>query len=153
MDLKKLSIGQTVVKASGEPADKIKIAMDAIGYLPNAVFAWETAHSGDKNKAKENAKKIKQAEQLLAEVLASLPGAFTYNVYGLDKNLSFKSAEELIKGLEAKGIKHTGQTNSNPQRRVELHDQPQFDKLIGPMYDGAGKLRYETQETYDVLSR
>ena len=67
--------------------------------------------------------------------------------------MTFSSAEELIKALAAKGIKHTGQSDSNSQRRVELHDQPKFDKLIGPMYDGAGKIRYETQETYDVLSR
>lgn len=153
MDFKKLSIGQSVVKASDSPADKIKTAMDAIGYLVNGVYAWEMAHGGDKQLAKENGKKVKQAEELLAQVLATLPGAFTYHVYGLDKEMNFKSAEDLIKALAAKGIKHTGNSNSSPQRRVELHNQPTFDKLIGPMFDGAGKIRYETQETYDVLSR
>jgi hypothetical protein len=36
--------------------------------------------------------------------------------------------------------------------RKELIGQPTFDKLVGPMYNGPKRLRYETQETYDQMS-
>ena len=35
--------------------------------------------------------------------------------------------------------------------REELDNQPLVDGYIGPCWDG-GKLRYETQEVYDMLS-
>lgn len=35
--------------------------------------------------------------------------------------------------------------------RAELDNQPLVDGYIGPMWDG-DKLRYETQEVYDMLS-
>lgn len=35
--------------------------------------------------------------------------------------------------------------------RAELDDQPVYTGWLGPMWDG-GKLRYETQEVYDMLS-
>lgn len=35
--------------------------------------------------------------------------------------------------------------------RKELDNQPQVDGYLGPMWDG-GKLRYETQEVYNLLS-
>ena len=43
--------------------------------------------------------------------------------------------------------------------RAELDNQPEFDGYCGPMWDGTkendsiGILRYETWETYDMLSR
>lgn len=36
--------------------------------------------------------------------------------------------------------------------RAELDNQPLFDGYLGPIWDG-DKLRYETQEVYDMLSR
>lgn len=36
--------------------------------------------------------------------------------------------------------------------RKELDNQPMVDGYLSPMWDG-GKLRYETQEVYDKLSR
>ena len=36
--------------------------------------------------------------------------------------------------------------------RAELDNQPMVDGYLSPMWDG-GKLRYETQEVYDMLSR
>ncbi len=36
--------------------------------------------------------------------------------------------------------------------REELDNQPLVDGYLAPMWDG-GKLRYETQEIYDLLSR
>ena len=35
--------------------------------------------------------------------------------------------------------------------RKELDNQPIYDGFLGPMWDG-GRLRYETQEVYDILS-
>lgn len=36
--------------------------------------------------------------------------------------------------------------------RKELDNQPLIDGYLGPMWDG-GRLRYETQEAYNILSR
>ena len=35
--------------------------------------------------------------------------------------------------------------------RAELDNQPEYKGFLGPMWDD-GRLRYETQEVYDVLS-
>lgn len=35
--------------------------------------------------------------------------------------------------------------------RAELDNQPMFEGFLSPMWDG-GKLRYENQEAYDLLS-
>lgn len=35
---------------------------------------------------------------------------------------------------------------------LDLEDQPMVDGYLAPMWDG-GKLRYETQEVYDMMSR
>ncbi len=37
-------------------------------------------------------------------------------------------------------------------QRIELHNQPKFAGLCGPMWDG-DKVRYETWEVYDALSK
>jgi hypothetical protein len=154
MDLRKLSIGQSVVKASESPLDAIKAAMGKISYLTNGVASWIEAHSGDEKLAQENGKKVKQAEALLAEVLSNMPGAFSYHVFGLEKHeLAYDNAEELITQLASKGIKHSGQSKSGGQLRKELQDQPKFDQLVGPMYGGPGKIRYETSELNDRMSR
>lgn len=36
--------------------------------------------------------------------------------------------------------------------RAELDNQPELKGFLGPMWDG-GRLRYETQEAYDMYSR
>jgi len=53
--------------------------------------------------------------------------------------------------MKSKNISYVGESN-NHQLRPELRNQPKFDKLVGPMYDGGGKVRYETQDVNDSLS-
>ncbi len=89
--------------------DDLKIALNALAYLPNAVSAWDSAHGGDKVLAKANAEKVYQAEKLLSEVLASLPTGKTYVVHGIGRSTArFTSSEELIEALGELGVKVTG---------------------------------------------
>jgi hypothetical protein len=130
--------------------EDLKKAIDAIEYLPNGVAAFVAAHGGNKALAEINAKKVRKAEELLGEVLASLPAAIEYMVVGVDdKTMKFKTREELIHGLEKFGIKYRGESSMSSQFKPELRGQPEFDKIIGPMYGGPGIARYETQEVYD----
>jgi hypothetical protein len=64
----------------------------------------------------------------------------------------FDTESDLISALAILGIKHTG-VQTNTRLCTELVGAPKFDKLIGPMYDGPGVCRYETQEVYDRMSR
>lgn len=131
---------------------KLTDALGLIDSLPNGVASWEAAHGGDKSLANKNAEKCKAASKLLGEILATIPGSMTYNVYGLDKNLTFKSIDELVKGLAEKGIKKIPSSHDDSHLRAELRGKPKFDKLTGPMYDGAGKIRYDTWELYNSMS-
>lgn len=136
------------------PSEKIKKALDQLSYLTNAVAAWVDAHNGNRGLADSNAKKVRAAEELLSEVMASMPAAVNYWVYGLEgvKN-GPHDLDGFITMLKGQGIKQTGYSSTTGRLRPELKGQPTFDKLLGPMYDGPGKIRYETSETYDALSR
>jgi len=138
----------THVKTAGEVSEALKKALGEIDYLPNAVQVWLSAHGQNKSLASENAKKLRQAEALLGEVLASLPAGKEYDVNGIGK---FMTVDHLIKGLAQHGIKHTG--FSDRGGRPEMRGAPTFDKLVGPIYGGPGVVLYETQATYDRLSR
>ena len=63
-----------------------------------------------------------------------------------------RSPLELVRVLIKMGIKQTGVTD-NPRLCPELQGQPTFSKLIGPMWDGPGMIRYETAEVYAILSQ
>ncbi len=139
--------------AGNSVIDGLKEALDAITYMPNAVAAWREAHGGNKSLAEMNERKVRQAEDLLSEVLASLPAAVTYHVVGMDHDLKFKTKEDLIQGLARLGIKQVGETASLGGVRPELKGQPEFNKLVGPMYGGAGVVRYDTSEVAYDLSR
>ena len=133
--------------------DRLKAALEAIEYMPNAVAAWEDAHGGRRALARKNAEKVREAERLLAEVLASLPAAVEYVVYGLTRTpMRFGNREDLVWALKEEGIRFTGDEERS-NLKPELIGQPRFDKLVGPMYDGPGVVRYETAEVNDVLSR
>jgi len=125
-------------------------ALSAITHLP-----VEYAFSGDERAGREAEKKVKQAIALLEDVVQSLPLPVSYNVvWGIGSKLvnrEMDSTEELIRYLMGRGIKQTGVV-SRPGLRRELQGQPTFDKLLGPMYDGPKRVRYETQEAYDQLS-
>jgi hypothetical protein len=140
--------------ASSDVPEKLRAALEAIDYMPNAVANWMEGHGGNRALAAANEKKVRQAQMLLGEVLASLPAAIEYLVSGLaGQQMKFKTREDLIRGLDKFDIKHTGESRSIPGHRPELAGQPTFDKLVGPMYGGPGIARYETPERYDELSR
>ena len=133
--------------------ERLKKALDAIEYMPNAVYAWEKAHQGDRSLARRNAEKVREAERLLGEILASLPAALSYEVYGLkQKPLRFESKRDLIHGLSEFGIQYMGDEGRRGLK-PELLDQPKFDSLVGPMYGGPGVVRYETADVNERLSR
>jgi len=139
--------------ARGTPAEDIGKAISLLDLLPNAVAFWVEAHAGNRELAGENTKKVRKAVALLSEVLASMPKAMNYMVVGLGgRTITFKDVDDLIKAMRDHGIRHTGY-ETGPHLRPELRGQPTFDKLIGPMHGGGGKVRYETGEVYDILSR
>jgi hypothetical protein len=146
---------KTAVSRGSGPAERIRIALGEIDYMTNAVAAWVDGHAGNRDLASTNAKKVKQAEQLLGEVLASLPGSVRYTVYGLEGFDSgpYKSADDLIAALKRVGIRLHSYSSSTGRLRPELKGQPQFSGLVGPMYDGPGIARYETGELYKRMSQ
>jgi hypothetical protein len=140
--------------ASSDVPEQLRKALDAISYMPNAVANWMEAHGGNHALASVNSKKVRQAENLLGEVLASLPAAIEYDVSGIaGQRLRFKSREDLIRGLARMGIKHVGESEDSTQFKPETRGQPKFDQLVGPMYGGPGVARYETSEVNDAMSR
>ena len=96
---------------------------------------------------------VNQALAILEEVLEMCPTPVKFNVYGLDKDMSFNSEEELVRALAAKGIRQTGTNGFSTQLRKELNNRPTFKELAGPMYDGPKAIRYETWETNRILSQ
>jgi hypothetical protein len=121
-------------------------AIKALQYLP-VDYAFNDARQGQAAKGK-----IQQALDLIEEVLSDLPTEVTYVVIGVpDLDKAYHSVNDLIRDLERHGIKQDG-VETHPSLRKELQGQPTFDKLLGPMYGGPKKVRYETQEAYNMLS-
>lgn len=145
--------------AYSTPAEDIRQAINLLDYLPNGVSAWVEAHGGNKALASKNGAHLKKLVDELGEILTSMPASVTYVVFGLDMlglhgNREFyKDREDLIEGMKALGIRYTGISSNSSQFRAELRGQPEFDKLVGPMYDGAGKVRYESGPLHERMSR
>jgi hypothetical protein len=128
--------------------DSLSRAISALSYL-GVEYAFNNERDGQVAKGK-----VKQALALLEDVIDTLPTPVTYQVVGVEGISSkyfFSNVAELEKALAAKGIRKVG-VQSRGNLRKELIGQPTFDKLIGPMYNGPKRLRYETQETYDQMS-
>lgn len=143
------------------PPQRIAAAISVLEYLPNGVAAWVEAHGGNKQLAAKNGDRIKKIVETLGDILVSMPASVEYQVFGLDRIpgglnepriLVFKSRDELIQGMKKRGINYTGNSPMGGSR-IELQGQPQFDKLVGPMHGGGGKVRYETAPLNDRLSR
>ena len=134
------------------PKEAIQDAISDLDWLPNGVASWVESFGGDKAKADENGRKLKKLVDELGKILMEMPEPVTFSVYGLDKTYSFDNRAEFIKFMESKGYRYTGD-NHNKSNRAELQGQPVFKNMSGPMHDGGGKVRYETWELYEVLSR
>lgn len=125
-------------------ADRIGEAIKALSYLP-VQHAFTNRRDG-----MANDKKVKEALKMLNDVLAEVPVPVSYQVVGFGRTEEFKKVDDLIKFLGSKGIRMRGTYTGGGRR--ELQGQPLFDKLIGPIYGGPKKVRYETQEAYDFYS-
>lgn len=78
---------------------------------------------------------------------------YTFNgTYTTDDVVRFVATMEAL-GYEWTGLDpNTIRDNGTMVQRIELHNQPKFAGLCGPMWDG-DKVRYETWEVYDALSK
>jgi len=74
------------------------------------------------------------------QVVGGVNGVYESRTYTL---------RQLLKKFEKVGV-CSGQPHNT---RKLLIGQPILKGLLGPMYGGPGKVRYETQEVYDILSR
>lgn len=139
-------------KVATSVQDRLRTALGAIEYLPNAVAAWLEAHGQNKELAEVNEKKVQQAEVLLGQVLASLPMGNEFQVIGIGLDgWKFTHVIPLIRQLAQEGFKHTGFYTG--RGRPELRNAPTFANLVGPMYGGPGLVRYETWDVHNQLSR
>lgn len=135
--------------------ERLRAALAALEYLPNACHAWNVAHGHNAELASANARKCATAERLIGEILASLPKALSYRVIGLEPDvLDFPDRDAFLAW-----VKETGRTYGGEESpvfgplRPELKGQPFVSGLAGPMYGGPGVVRYETPEVADALSR
>jgi hypothetical protein len=65
--------------------------------------------------------------------------------------LSTVKPENIGAWCEVRGFTLVGQCKRRGIR-PELHGQPVFSGLLGPMYGGQGIVRYEDPATYDAMS-
>ena len=78
--------------------------------------------------------------------------------YTFNGTYTTDDVERFVATMEALGYEWTGldpntiRDNGTMVQRIELHNQPKFAGLCGPMWDG-DKVRYETWEVYDALSK
>ena len=139
------------VQAGGDYFDNLETALKALEYVP-VEYAW--GNSGDK--VEEMRKKRKQIVDMITEMIEDYPSPVTYIVVtgmsGEKGVLRFDTREDLIKGLKKDGYAQNGDSGERGGRRKTLNNQPKFSGLLGPMYDGSKKVRYETQEVYNALS-
>lgn len=148
-----LKYAEKMIVAYKSPKQAIQEAINDLNGLPNGTASWVESFGGDKSKAEVNGKKLKKLVEELAAVLMAMPDPVTYTIYGLSNhNIEFDNRADLIKFMEGKGFKHTGD-NESKANRIELQGQPKFNNMVGPMYDGGGRVRYETRELADALSR
>lgn len=78
----------------------------------------------------------------------------TYSIVTEEGVVSAWGREDFIATAARLGHVATGtkvQVGSIPHR-PEILGQPTFKTLAGPMYDGPGRVRYETIPMYDTLS-
>lgn len=75
-----------------------------------------------------------------------------YVVFGFRMQHQYTNRAALIRAMEREGIKYLYDFEPQAYHRRELFGQPVFDGIIGPMYDGPGRVRYETPEAYRQAS-
>jgi len=144
-------IAERVAKSVVADADfykkRFEEALSTFAYVP-IEYAWD-----DPKRQREVHRWRKEIEKQIAELVESLPIPTKFQVvFGMRESKEFDDEDELIREMKKLGIRHTGYSKSGGHLRPELWDKPMFDKLVGPMYGGVKKVRYETQEAYDIFS-
>lgn len=74
-----------------------------------------------------------------------------WNLYSKHGSYRAKTVQEFIIKMGKLGYRKTG-INTNHRQRPELHYQPIFEGLLGPMWDGDKGIRYEDPHTNNQLS-
>ena len=124
---------------------RIEEALNAISYLP------VEHHMQDSSVAADAKRLMNTARESLEKLLMLFPTPVTFTIYGTGNPVKFDNEKDLMDWARRKGIRQIGLGGN--QLRDILRGKPAFDKLNGPMYDGPKKVRYETQEVTDQLSR
>lgn len=95
-------------------------------------------------------------KQEIRRIAKSLSASFQYQIVYKDKqgkfhNDKFNSIAAFRNAAKKMGAEERGRETSK-YVRPELQGQPKFDIFLGPMWGGPNMIRYEDQETYDMLS-
>jgi hypothetical protein len=139
------------IKADAELyKDQLEKAQSVFAYTPFE-YAWD-----DPAMQRRIQRERKDISKRIDAIIDLMPIPTSFIVVGLEDPrghgvLTFNNEDDLLVELARRGVKMTGRANRS-QLRKELQGKPEFDSLIGPMYDGAKKVRYETQAVYDRMS-
>lgn len=139
------------IKADAELyKDQLEKAQSVFAYTPFE-YAWD-----DLAMQRRIQRERKDISKRIDAIIDLMPIPTSFIVVGLEDPrghgiLTFNNEDDLLVELARRGVKMTGRANRS-QLRKELQGKPEFDSLIGPMYDGAKKVRYETQAVYDRMS-
>jgi hypothetical protein len=154
--LNEKQVAQEIIKLAKEisgadktPAqEQLEKAIRTLSYIPiSYAFA-------DRRKGQEMKKRINKIVDALEDILMEIPSPVEYQAVGVggDRVKEFDDVKDLIRYLKSKGHKQTGYETGGHLRPI-LQGQPKFDGLHGPMYGGPKKVRYETWEVYEQLSK
>lgn len=138
------------IKADAELyKDQLEKAQSVFSYTPFE-YAWE-----DPAMQRRMQRERKEIAKRIDAIIDLMPIPTSFIVVGLEDPrghgvLTFNNEDDLLVELARRGVNMTGRANRSSLRK-ELQGKPEFDKLIGPMYDGAKKVRYETQAAYDRM--
>lgn len=139
------------IKADAELyKDQLEKAQSVFAYTPFEL-AWD-----DPVMQRRMERERREIGKRIDTIIDLMPIPTTFIVVGLEDPrghgvLTFNNEDDLLVELARRGVKMTGRANRSSLRK-ELQGKPEFDKLIGPMWDGAKKVRYETQAVYDRMS-
>jgi len=128
----------------------------SIGEVSLTIIKREIVRANQEWKMRDRQASIPQELVKIAKSLLAVETKFYVHGLGLGRGLRQdpfveSSEDRLVRTLAIIGIHKIG-VETNPSRRPELQGCPKFDQLLGPMWNGPGKIRYETKAVYDALS-
>jgi hypothetical protein len=95
-------------------------------------------------------------KQEILRIAKTLSASFRYQIVykdatGVFHNDKYSTIGDLKKAAKKMGAIESGRETSK-YVRPELQGQPRFNIFIGPIWGGNNTIRYEDQQTYDILS-